>query len=202
MKPFAQYLAESEKTYNYRIKIVGDIDSEFEKEFKDQLKKFDPVSIKDTKKTPIISRPADFPDASNEAVNIIDVEFRYPAVFSQIQQAAKLLGLDVNRICMNTLNWAEGMDQELLGIESQPDSLLLAGYPADSKEQKDASRDYAAIGADKAVVRNSAGGAKWTVAGGTTPPAVTTNQLPQGVDSPMTKIKRPAKPTVGRPTKD
>ena len=28
MKPFAQYLVESTKTYSYRIKIVGDVDFE------------------------------------------------------------------------------------------------------------------------------------------------------------------------------
>jgi len=32
MKPFAKYLAESEKTYNYRIKIVGDVPNTFVKE--------------------------------------------------------------------------------------------------------------------------------------------------------------------------
>lgn len=198
MKPFAQYLAESERTYNYRIKIVGDIDSEFEREFVKQLKKFEPVSMKDTKKTPILSQPADFPAYPNQSVNIMDVEFRYPAIPPQIEQIARLLGVEPDRVCMKDLAWSEGMDQELLGIENQPEPLLGTEYPADSAEQKELSQDYAAVGADKAVVRNSAKDAKWTVAGGKTPPAVTTDQLPQGVESPMTKIKRPAKPAVGR----
>lgn len=195
MKPFAQYLVESTKTYSYRIKIVGDVDAEFVKNFKDQLKKFDPVSIKDMKKTPILAKPADFPEQTNQAVNMMDVEFRYPAIFPQIEQIAKLLGLEADRICMNDLKWSEGMDNELLGIEDQKD-LLTSDYPADSAEQKKLSKEYSE--GNQQVVANSAEKATWEVAGGKTPPAVTTNQLPQGVKSPMTQMKRPPKPDVGR----
>jgi len=35
------------------------------------------------------------------------------------------------------------------------------------------------------------------VAGGKTKPAETTNDLPMGVTSPMSKITRPAKPATG-----
>ena len=202
MKTFSQYLVESEKTYSYRIKIVGDISAEFEKEFRNQLKKFDTASIKDIKKTPILAQPADFPAHVNQAVNIMDVEFRYPATAPQIEQMAQLLGLETDRICMKDLAWSEGMDRELMGIEDQASPLLVADYPADSAEQKQASQDYAAAAADKAVVKNSAAGAAWTVAGGTTPPAVTTNDVPMGVTSPMTRISRPPKPAVGKKTKD
>jgi hypothetical protein len=198
MKTFSQYLTESERTYSYRIKIVGDVDSDFEKEFRNQLKKFDTVSIKDTKKTPILSQPSDFPGHTNQAVNIIDVELRYPATPPQIEQMASLLGLEKDRISMNNLQWSEGMDQELLGIEQQTAPLLGAEYPANNAEQKEASEEYSAVGPDKAVVKNSAEGAVWTVAGGTTPPAATTNHLAMGVKSPMTDVKRPAKPAVGR----
>ena len=197
MKTFAQYLFESEKTFNYRIKRVGDLPAGFISDFKDKLKKFDPVSISDVKKTPIVTKPTDFPDFNNESVSIMDVNFRYPAIPPQIQQIAKLLGLDSNRIAMNDLHWAEGMDVELLGIEDQNKDLLNSPYPADTKQQKDLKKDYAAVGVNKQVVKNSAQDATWTVAGGKTPPAKTTNDLPQGVKSPMTTVKRPPKPATG-----
>lgn len=196
MKTFAQYLTESEKTFDYRIKIVGDLEPGFLKDFQDKLKKFDVVKMTPAKKTPILSKPLDFPAFSNEAVNIIDVTFRYPATPPQIQQMAELLGLNADRICMNDLHWAEGMDKEILGIEDQKD-LLTSPYPADSAEQKALKKDYAAVGKDKQVVKNSAADAKWTVAGGKTPDATTTNDLPQGVKSPMTAVKRPPKPATG-----
>ena len=84
MKTFAQYLTESEKTFDYRIKIVGDISADFVKAFKDKLKKFDPVKIGDFKSTPILSKPMDFPNFDNQSVNMIDVSFRYPATPPQI----------------------------------------------------------------------------------------------------------------------
>ena len=197
MKNFKEYLAESEKTFDYRIKIVGDVDSEFMSDFKEKLKKFDPVKVGEVKKTPIMSRPEGFPGFSNESVNIMDVTFRYPATPPQIQQMAELCGLDPNRFCMNDLHWAEGMDRELLGIKEQNQDILTSDYPADSAEQKAAAKDYAAIGADKDVVKNSAANVAWTVAGGKTPPAETTNDLPMGVKSPMTAVKRPPRPETG-----
>ena len=196
MKTLAQYLIESEKTFDYRIKIVGDISSDFVKSFKDKLKKFDPAKIGDFKSTPILSKPSDFPSFTNQAVNMIDVSFRYPATPPQIQQVVELLGITADRLVMNELHWSQGIDKELLGISNQTD-LLTSPYPPNSKEQNDLSKDYTAVGIDKQVVKNSASEATWTVAGGKTPPAKTTNDLPQGVKSPMTTIKRPPKPAAG-----
>ena len=197
MKTFAQYLTESEKTFDYRIKIVGDLPGDFVKEFKVRLKKFDPVSIGEVKTTPILAKPKDFPAFNNQAVNMMDVVFRYPAIPPQIQQIAQLLGLDPDRISINETHWAEGMDAELMGIEDQGSPVLLSDYPADTKEQRDLIKDYSAVGKDKQVVRNSAEDAVWTVAGGKTPPAETTNDLPMGVKSPMSTVKRPPRPATG-----
>lgn len=196
MKTFAQYLTESVKIHEYRIKIVGDAPAEFISQFRDQLKKFDPENIGEVKKTPVMAKPADFPAFNNESVSMMDVAFRYPATPPQIQEIAKLLGLDPDRICITQRNFADGMDKELLGIEDQKD-VLTSDYPADTKEQKDAAKDYAAVGADKQVIKNSAEDAKFVIAGGKTKPAETTNDLPMGVNSPMTTIKRPPRPATG-----
>ena len=197
MKTFAQYLVESEKTFDYRIKIVGDVSPEFLKQFKDQLKKFEPASIGEVKTTPIVAQPQGFPGYPNHAVNMIDVSFRYPATPPQIEQVVELLGLSADRVGMNTIKWQEGMDKELLGIADQKD-LLTSEYPPTDAEQKRIKKDYAAAAQDKEVVKNSASQARWTVAGGKTPPAKTTNDLPQGIKSPMSNVKRPAKPATGK----
>jgi len=197
MKPFAHYLAESTKTFDYRIKICGEVDAEFLKNFKEQLKKFDPAEISTPKTTPVQAKPADFPAQINQRVTIIHGSFRYPATPPQIQQMAELCGVTADHICINDLHWSEGMDQELLGIkdENSP-AVLQKDYPADSAEQKRLKKEYA--DGNQQVVRNSAADAKWTVAGGKTPPAETTNDLPQGVVSPMSRVKRPPRPATGR----
>ena len=197
MKTFAQYLVESEKTFDYRIKIVGDVSPEFLKQFKDQLKKFEPASIGEVKTTPIVAQPQGFPGYPNRSVNMIDVSFRYPATPPQIEQVVELLGLSADRVGMNTIKWQEGMDKELLGIADQTD-LLTSEYPPTDAEQKRIKKDYAAAAQDKEVVKNSASQARFTVAGGKTPPAKTTNDLPQGIQSPMSNVKRPAKPATGK----
>ena len=197
MKTFAQYLVESEKTFDYRIKIVGDVSPEFLKQFKDQLKKFEPASIGEVKTTPIVAQPQGFPGYPNHAVNMIDVSFKYPATPPQIEQVVELLGLSADRVGMNTIKWQEGMDKELLGIADQKD-LLTSEYPPTDAEQKRIKKDYAAAAQDKEVVKNSASQARFTVAGGKTPPAKTTNDLPQGIKSPMSNVKRPAKPATGK----
>lgn len=197
MKTFAQYLVESEKTFDYRIKIVGDVSPEFLKQFKDQLKKFEPASIGEVKTTPIVAQPQGFPGYPNHAVNMIDVSFKYPATPPQIEQVVELLGLTSDRVGMNTIKWQEGMDKELLGIADQKD-LLTSEYPPTDAEQKRIKKDYAAAAQDKEVVKNSASQARFTVAGGKTPPAKTTNDLPQGIKSPMSNVKRPAKPATGK----
>ena len=98
MKNFKDYLAESERTYNYRIKMVGDLPSEFCNSLKGKLAQFDPLKIGSMKTTPIQAKPADFPACENEKVTSFDVMLRYPAIEPQIKQIARLLGFNENKI--------------------------------------------------------------------------------------------------------
>jgi len=197
MKKFQEYLAESERTYNYRIKIVGDVEPGFVKALEEKLKQFDPVKISSVKKTPIQLKPADFPAHANESVNSMECEFRYPAIEPQIQQIARLLGLDENRIRLLTSAHEESLDVEREQIEELNKDLLTdTDLPEPNKEQKALSKDYSAPYDQHAVLKN-AYRSEFTVAGGKTPPAKTTNDLPMGTSSPMTKVKRPPKPATG-----
>ena len=197
MKNFQQYLAESERTYNYRIKIVGDVAPDFIKALEDKLKQFDIVKISRPKTTPVQLKPADFPKHSNDSVTSMDVEFRYPAVEPQIKQIAQMLFLDPNRIIMLTTPHEDGMDTERERVETENKDLLTdTDFPAPDAEQKALSKDYSAPYDEHAVLKN-AYRSDFTVAGGKTPPAKTTNDLPMGNTSPMTKTKRPPKPATG-----
>lgn len=89
------------------------------------------------------------------------------------------------------------MVQEKDKIETENQDLLTnTDYPAPDKEQKALSKDYATGPYDHDVVKN-AYKTNFTVAGGKTPPAVTTNDLPPGKFSPMSTVKRPPKPATG-----
>ena len=197
MKTFAKYLTESERTYNYRIKIVGDLPEGFLKSMKEKLAQFDVVKMSNPKTTPVRKQIPEFPSFPNESLTMVDVEFRYPAIEPQIKQLARLAGLDENRIAMGTVAHDESLDVENNKIMDQNKDLLDdPEYPADDKEQKALKKDYGAEPHDHVVLKN-AYRTKFTVAGGKTPPAKTTNDLPQGDKSPFSNIKRPAKPPTG-----
>ena len=197
MKNFQQYLAESERTYNYRIKIVGDVAPDFIKQLEERLKQFEVVKISKQKTTPVQLKPADFPKHSNDSVTSMDVEFRYPAIEPQIKEIAQLLFLDPNRIIMLTTPHEDGMDSEREKVAAENKNLLTdTDYPAPDAEQKALIKDYSAPYNQHAVLKN-AYRSDFTVAGGKTPPARTTNDLPMGNTSPMTKVKRPPRPATG-----
>jgi hypothetical protein len=196
MKPFAKYLAESERTYNYRIKVVGDVPDGFFKELRDKCAQFDVVKMSDAKSTPVRRAIPDFPAFPNQPMKIVDVEFKYPAIEPQIKQLAQLLGLDPNRIVMMATPYEESLDIESEKIEDENKDLLDSPYPAPNAQQKALSKDYATGPYDHAVLKN-AYRSNFTIAGDKTPPAKTTNELPMGNKSPMTNIKRQPKPATG-----
>jgi hypothetical protein len=197
MKKFQEYLAESERTYRYRVKIVGDVEPAMIKALQEKLQQFDPVKIGSVKKTPIQLKPADFPNHANESVNSMDCEFRYPAIEPQIQQIAQLLGMDMCRIRMLTTAYEDSVNVEREKVaEENTDLLTDTDYPAPDAEQQALKADYSANPYQHAVLKN-AYRSDYTVAGGKTPPAETTNDLPMGTTSPMTRVKRPPRPATG-----
>jgi hypothetical protein len=197
MKPFAHYLAESERTYDYRIKICGKAPIDVVRQLKTKLDQFDPVTMSDLKTTPVQKILTDFPSFSNDSITMFDVSFRYPAVEPQIKQLAQILGLDPNRVVMQTQAYVDGMIEELDKIADQNKDLIKdTDYPAPDAEQRALSKDYSAEPHNHVVLKN-AYRSNFTVAGGKTPSAKTTNDIPQGNKSPMTTIKRPARPATG-----
>lgn len=197
MKPLAQYLAESERTYDYRIKMCGDVSTEFVRQLKSKLEQFAPVKLGDIKTTPIQVIPTDFPNFKNEKVSMFDVSFRYPAIEPQIKQLAQLAGFDPNKIVMSTRDYNDDLVREYEKIQEQNKDLLAdTDYPADDQVQKALKKDYSAEAHDHVVLKN-AYRSDFTVAGGKTPAAQTTNDLPMGSKSPISNIKRPPKPATG-----
>lgn len=197
MKNFKEYLAESERVYEYRIKFVGDVPADMLSALKEKLQQFDVVKFGTPKTTPVQAKPADFPAYDNDRVTSIDVTFRYPAIDAQIRQLVQLLGGDPNKVLMQTVPYADSMSTEKKKIDDQPESLLAdTDFPADDAEQKALIKDYSAEPHDHAVLQN-AYKSTFTVAGGKTPKAQTTNDLPMGTKSPMSTVKRPPKPATG-----
>ena len=196
MKKFHQYLAESERTYDYRIKILGDVPPTFIKDLEQKLQQFDIVKMSGKKTTPVQKLLKDFPNEANDMVTSVDVSFRYPAIEPQIQQLAQLLGFNPNRIRLLTQPHVESIDNEIAEITAQNKDLIAdTDYPAPNAEQQALKKDYSGDPYQHAVLQN-AYRSDFTVAGGKTPPAKTTNDIKQDTKSPMTDIKRMPRPAT------
>ena len=196
MKKFHHYLAESERTYDYRIKILGDVPPTFIKDLEQKLEQFDIVKMSGKKTTPVQKLLKDFPNEENDMVTSVDVSFRYPAIEPQIQQLAQLLGFNPNRIRLLTQPHVESIDNEIAEITAQNKDLIAdTDYPAPNAEQQALKKDYSGDPYQHAVLQN-AYRSDFTVAGGKTPPAKTTNDIKQDTKSPMSDIKRTPRPAT------
>ena len=86
MSTFAKYLIESTKTYEYKVKIAGDIDKDFATRMETCLQKFEIQKLSAGKKTPIQSLPLDFPTLKNESVTIYDLKTSYPVAVRELKE--------------------------------------------------------------------------------------------------------------------
>lgn len=92
---FKQYLAESEKTYKFRIKTVATVDKEMRKKIENYLNKFNLIKVFPTSKTILQKHPLDFsPNIKDMEVYIIDIELGLPvSSFIMEKELTSLLGL-------------------------------------------------------------------------------------------------------------
>jgi hypothetical protein len=99
MTDFKQYLAESTKEYDYRIKVAGDLSEDFAAVLETALKKYEVKSLSKGKKTPIQEMPLDFPNLKNQAVTIFELKTSYPAsVFEMHSYISNIMRLQPNQL--------------------------------------------------------------------------------------------------------
>jgi hypothetical protein len=75
MKSFKDYI--TKKTYDFKIKVAGELPFKFESVLKTSLEKYGVASLT-TSKTPIQKLPLDFPGTDNAEVHIFEVCLKYP----------------------------------------------------------------------------------------------------------------------------
>ena len=99
MSTFTQYLTESAKQYDYKIKVAGELDKDFANKLETALGKFDVAKLSAGKSYPIQETPLDFPQFKNVEVTIFDAVTNYPAsVFEMTEYLANYLNLGRNQI--------------------------------------------------------------------------------------------------------
>jgi hypothetical protein len=204
MKSLKHYIVESVHTYNYTIKIAGNVDKNFVDLFKYNLNKFDPVKIDEPKSTPIQKDPYGFPNLHNQPVTIIKAQFRYPATEPMIQQIAQLLGYQVDMVRVVSTDFDDSINSEAQGYANEMDHNPLLLHP-ELEEQpgaKEASKNYG--DSYLSSIKDQAKDSKIDIsyAGQKTPDAFDPfkpylDDKQMGDKSPMSTIKRPPKPQTG-----
>lgn len=204
MKSLKHYIVESVHTYNYTIKIAGNVDKNFVDLFKYNLKKFDPVKIDEPKSTPIQKDPYGFPNLHNQPVTIIKAQFRYPATEPMIQQIAQLLGYQVDMVRVISSDFDDSINSEAEGYANEMDHNPLLLHP-ELEEQpgaKEASKNYS--DSYLSSIKDQAKDSKIDIpyAGQKTPDAFDPfkpylDDTQMGDKSPMSTVKRPPKPATG-----
>lgn len=201
MRSFKQYIVESLQTYNYTIKIAGEIDKNWLDLFKFNLKKFDPLKISDPVSTPIQKSPYGFPGLSNQPITTIKAEFKYPATEPMIQQIAQLLGYNINMIRVVQTNYDDSVNKETEMYANQAKDNPLLTKPQLEDNGKEASKEYGQSYLNS--IKKQAKGEEITIP---YEGKETKDQFDpfkpymvdsKGQKSPMTNITLPAKPPTG-----
>ena len=204
MKSLKKYIFESVKTYNYTIKIAGDVDKNFLELFKHNLSKFDPVKISDPTSTPIQKTPYGFPGISNQAITIIKAEFRYPATEPMIQQMAQLLGYNINMVRVVSTSFDDSINSEAEGYanEMKENPVLTHEKMGEQPGAKEANKEYGDSYLSSIKKQMEGNTIDIPYEGQKTPnafdpfkPYLSDDKL--GAKSPMSTITRPAKPATG-----
>ena len=84
MKSFKDYLTESKRTYDFKVKIAGGFAPEQEAMMKNLLDKYKVVEFKKSATTPVQALPLDFPRLTNTEVNIYEVSLDYPVASHEL----------------------------------------------------------------------------------------------------------------------
>ena len=205
MRSLKQYITESVHTYDYTVKIAGQVDKNWLDMFKYNLKKFDPIEISEPKTTPIQKSPYGFNEVTNEPVTLIKCKFRYPATEPMVQQIAQLLGYNVNMVRLVKTGYDESVTSEMEGYENQMDHSPVLTHE-ELEEQpgaKEAAKAYGNSYLDSIKEQTKDEKINIPYEGAKTPAAFDpfkpeTLMASMGKDSPMSKITRPTKPQTGR----
>lgn len=177
MKSFNEFLIESRKQYQFRIKIAGLVsDSQLDK-IEAALQKWGLVSLSSPKTTPIQKNPSDFPLLKEIEVTMMDLTLDYPVTAREIaihlNQYVEI-PQDYIRVCSEH----DSEDSE----QDNAEPLLTSPYPK-SDEKK--NPHYGEKFIKEFLKKEKNVPYKYKIAGGKTSKGETSNDLPQGNISPI-----------------
>jgi len=136
MKSFKQYITESKKVYEFKIKIAGDCPKDCAAKIKEALNICKVESCSSGKGTPITEKQVDFPQLENVGATIFDVTVCYPTNSVQVREAvANKLKMTPANIRVRNAHEEEELALNNEHAEKSSESLLAKEYTTDSEGQ-------------------------------------------------------------------
>jgi hypothetical protein len=112
MKSFKEYLTESKKVYEFKVKIIGECPKDCAAQIKGALTQFHVGSVSEGKRTPVQIRHSEFPEHKNLEMSVYDVTLDYPATNHQVRDLiATALGKTLSEV--KAMNMAEVAEHDL-----------------------------------------------------------------------------------------
>lgn len=104
MKSFTEYLTESKKVYEFKIKIAGECPKDCAGQIKKALAQYQVEKCSAGKSTPIQETQEEFPGLQNVGLTVMDVTTSYPATSLQVRSAvAEALGVSAHNVIVRTV---------------------------------------------------------------------------------------------------
>lgn len=189
MKNFLNYLAESHKTYEFRIKLANINPDEKMDMLEAALNAYGLESITKAKRLPIKESDIDFPSMKNCQLYLMDAVLTYPCNNDQLRAIiAERAGIPAANVVVVPKNhpeeiwrWNEDGTSDLKEYV-KGEAVLDKPLPEATAEQKAAGEAYANA---TSILKELSDVKLAEAEGGKTEDAKTTNDLPQGNDSPL-----------------
>jgi hypothetical protein len=143
MKSFKEYLTESKRVYEFKVKIAGECPKDCHSQIKTALSQFHVESCSTGKRTPIQETHKEFPDYKNVNVTLFDVCTSYPATSHQVRdKISECLRIAHSAIMVRNIHEAAEEEINHQHDTKSGNSLLQTDYEA-SNNQKMVGTEHA-----------------------------------------------------------
>lgn len=186
MKNFLDYLKETQKTYEFKVKIANSDPTSQIAVLKERMAAYVVESISDVKTLPIMETQIDFPSHKNAEIFVFEVKLQYPVMADQLRVLIAE-SMNIPAACVGVVPSAhpeelwrnnEGELREYV----QGEDVLTKPLPDATPDQKAASKAYAGA---ETILKELNKSPKFEIAGSEKADSKTTNELPQDNKSPV-----------------
>ena len=158
MKTFKEYLAESKKTYSFKVKVAGELPENFQENLKTRLERCGVMTFEKVTTTPIQKLPLDFPNKENMEVTVFEVVTEYPITSPEVSVYVKESGVDED--CFRVRGSGEPSEIDQLLADNEPSGKALLDDAQYKEAGKVNQKDYFGDEFNKGFLKDLAKAAK------------------------------------------